>query len=352
MHYWVQTERMKVGFKHLFRNNGTGVNGLGLLGRVGFLQFARLTPITSLTVVFAVGCLASNDAQAEIILKDSAGRTVNLTQPAQRIVSLSPSVTEMIFAVGGGDTLVAVTPYCSYPPEAMKIDKGGDSARPNVEKILSLQPDLVAASSMTPLAAVRQMEQLGIPVLAFSQQSLEHIYSDILLVGKAVGKESEGVALVEKLQSELKLKPSTRQGVENDGEIPSVLLLFDTQTLLSAGGNSYPNQIIERCGVVSITSSMTQPWPTLNRESLLTLKPDMLLVASWKTMSPEQQKNDSEKLLEDLKGNPWFSSLPAVTSNRVAIVGNNVFFIPGPRVSKAFQATLETLEMMREGSDE
>jgi iron complex transport system substrate-binding protein len=134
---------------------------------------------------------------------DDLGRSVNIEKIPQRIISLAPSNTEILFALGLGDRLVGVTEYCDYPPEALDKEKIGGFSTPDIEKVIALQPDLILAGSIHAKEVIPALEERGLTVFALVPENLEGILKNIEVVGKITGKEKEAFELITQLKERI-----------------------------------------------------------------------------------------------------------------------------------------------------
>ncbi|RKX99451.1 hypothetical protein DRP77_13300, partial [Candidatus Poribacteria bacterium] len=160
------------------------------------MRRAAISALLAAALLAAIGCGGRENEGKGKVFTDSLGRTVKLKGPPRRIVSMAPSVTEMLFALGLGEEIVGVTDYCDYPPEAEKKPKIGGYYRPSVERIISLSPDLVVATADGyNRDVVLKLEEAGIPVYVVNPRTVEGVIEEIERLGKVVGREREAVEL-------------------------------------------------------------------------------------------------------------------------------------------------------------
>lgn len=229
----------------------------------------------------------------------------------QRVVSLAPNLTEIVISLGGTDQLRAVTPFCVAPDNIQRLPGG---IQPEAETVLALEPDLVLATSMTPAATRRQLQDLGLNVEVIDTHSLDDIRD-------AANRIAELLELPVPSINSVSKKPPTR----------SVALLFGADTGYSAGCGTHAHEILEGAGLRNIAAKTSGPWPQLSEEFLLAEDPDLLIVADYGSSS-------SEEILQTLRQHPVRRHLSAVQSGRILVFPAAAFSIPG---SAALNATAE-----------
>ena len=218
---------------------------------------------------------------------DDYGRTVVVPAAPQRVVSLSPAVTEIIYALGADDVLVGRTDFCVYPPEAEAIPSIGGISNLNIEKILSLNPDLVISGSMVGKKVTDQMDAMGTPmVCVIEKPKFEALYDNILAIGRLVGKEHEADSLNRVLFCDLRnlseadaIEADLPDGSQNtQATDPSVYYVvgFGAGGNFTAGGNTFINDIIRMAGGRNIAEDI-DGW-SYSLEALVKSDPDYIIV--------------------------------------------------------------------------
>ena len=267
---------------------------------------------------------------SEKTFTDDIGRRVYLAKPARRVVSLAPSVTEILFAVGLDAEVVGVTTFCDYPAQARSKPKIGSST-PNLEAILGLKPDLVVGNKdfIRP-DALAKLEQLKIPVFILAPKAIEEILGHISTVGRLVGHEREARAVVQGLRerlSELRSRMGAARPVR-------VFYIVNTDPLISVGSGSFIHQMLELAGGENIVGQTSIPYPKVSLEEVLRRDPEVLLFpvgASEGIPEPEQQR--------------WrkWTTLSAVAHNRLHQVRAELVNRPGPRAIEGVEAVARAL---------
>ena len=244
-----------------------------------------------------------------------------------RIVSLTPALTEILFAVGAGDRVVGVTEYCDFPPEARTRPKIGGYVNPSVEAVVALKPDLVVVSpGPGNRDAALAMQRQGLRVEIVPAESLEDTLAAIVDVARMCGDEAKGTALAGSIRARLDAVARRVAG------LPPVPTLFSLQTapIIAAGSGTLPAQILEIAGGRNV---VTEPrYPRIGLESVLSWKP--LLILQSRMDAPGQPSSEESELAF------WsrWKGVPAVAANRVVLLDPGVGVRPGPRVADDAEA--------------
>ncbi len=274
---------------------------------------------------FSAQAGAQNGAPALREVTDETGRLVKIPQPVRRIVSLAPSLTETLYALGLQDKLVGDTDYCDYPPEAAKKHKVGGAINPNMEEVAALKPDVVlVVKSLNRLETVRALEQLGIPVFATDPHDVNEVLTSMKRLSSVLGAEDAGAALDAKLRERLAAIHAKLEGVAST----PVLFVVWTEPLQSIGRKTFIADVLVHAGANSVVDSQ-QDWPKYSIEEAVRLQPEFLVFASNRS---EDVKNDVETLA--LK--PGWSALHAIQQRKIAIVSDAINR-PGPRIVDAIE---------------
>jgi iron complex transport system substrate-binding protein len=244
---------------------------------------------------------------------DSYGRTVRIPVNPSRIVSLAPSLTETVYALGVDDRLVGDTDYCDYPPGAQNKPKVGGVINPNLEQIAALHPDLVLLSKEgNMLDTVRALDSLHIPNYATDAHSIEQIISSVQKLADVLNASAEGKALTDNLQQRLQ----TLQDRLTDVAPRRVLFIVWPEPLQSVGKNTFVADALRRAGAVSIVDS-NQDWPQVSLEEVAKLQPDYLVFAESHTGS---LGNDFDSVAR----RPGWQLLNAVHDRRYVVVSEAI----------------------------
>ena len=231
---------------------------------------------------FVLLLVACGGHQGQVAVTDTVtddyGRTVVVPAAPQRVVSLSPAVTEIMFALGAGDLLVGRTDFCVYPDAAGDIPSIGGISNLNVERILSMQPDLIISGSMVGKKFTDQFDQMGTPmVCVIEKPKFEALYDNIKAIGKLVGKEHEADSLIENLKLRMESLLAHGDSSQNT-QLPSVYYVvgFGAGGNFTAGGNTFINDIIRMAGGRNIAEDI-EGW-SYSFEALVKEDPNFIIV--------------------------------------------------------------------------
>lgn len=289
-----------------------------------------LLSLIAILALFAVGCAPISALfQRPIVLTDDFGREVTLEKPAVRIVSLAPSTTEMLFALGLGDKVVGVTEFCNYPLEAKTKTHVGGFGLPSVEKIVSVQPDLVVAASLQQ-TVVEQLEQLGIAVIAVNPQNIEQVINNALLLGEATGATQEARAVEANLRAALREVEEKTKGLAAEGR-PLVYFEIWHDPITSAGPNTFIHELITRAGGINIAANAATNFPVLSLEEILAKEPAAMF------------RGHGGGTVDEIRQRPNWENVPAIRDNRVYLVNEDLILRPGPRLALGLREVAELL---------
>ena len=231
---------------------------------------------------FVLLLVACGGHQGQVAVTDTVtddyGRTVVVPAAPQRVVSLSPAVTEIMFALGAGDLLVGRTDFCVYPDAAGDIPSIGGISNLNVERILSMQPDLIISGSMVGKKFTDQFDQMGTPmVCVIEKPKFEALYDNIKAIGKLVDKEHEADSLIENLKLRMESLLAHGDSSQNT-QLPSVYYVvgFGAGGNFTAGGNTFINDIIRMAGGRNIAEDI-EGW-SYSLEALVKEDPNFIIV--------------------------------------------------------------------------
>ena len=302
-------------------------------------RFGRLTAALLLVAVFALGvaalsaCGSSDDTAATsspsaaaagpITVTDDSGAEVTLDQPAEAIVSLAPANTEIAYAIGAGDKMVAGTSYDDYPEEAKALPKIGDFANPNVEKIASYSPDLVLAAGGIQDKLRSKLEDLGMKVYVVDPKTYDGIIATIENVGKLAGAD-EGAAAV---TDEMTAAQTEVQAKVGDLEKAKTFLEIYSKPLMTAGTDTFIDDMITIAGGENIGAMAGSGFPNFSTEVLVREDPAVYIADSGSMSEPG-----------DLSKRPGFSELTAVKDGTVYVIEDNIIARPGPRLAEGLKA--------------
>jgi iron complex transport system substrate-binding protein len=293
-----------------------------------------MTTPPSLRALFAaaivfVSTSGSNAVSATVSVVDDSGNTVTLAAPAQRIVSLAPHVTELLFAAGAGHQLVGVSQYSDFPAPAKQIPSVGGSGQLDIERIVSLKPDLIVAwGSGNNRRQLARLRKLGLTVFESEPRSFEAIADSLERLGKLVGRD-EG-----RLQAQ-----QFRQHVQTlqqhyAGRSPvTVFYQIWSAPLMTLNDVHIVSQAIKLCGGVNVFGPLKPLVPTISTEAVLTANPDVIIVSDEKGNGLERWQS--------------FKRMQAVASGNLMAIDGGIMNRAGPRVIEATRTLCEQIDDAR-----
>jgi iron complex transport system substrate-binding protein len=261
--------------------------------------------------------------------------TVSAQTSPQRIVSTAPSITETLFALGVGDKVVGVSQFCNYPPEVQKLPKVGSYIKPDVEAIARLSPDLVILQQ-SQSAQTERLDALHIRFIVVPHATLDDIYSEIHLIGAAVGVPERSASLLTQMKNSLAAIESRAKSMPS----PRVVVIVDRQqgtlnSLTAVGPDNYVNEILEIAGGTNVLAKSGVPqYPKISLETVLRENPDVIIDLSG-TQETEAARRASRTATLAL----WaqYHDLTAVRSGHIYAGTSNSLVVPGPRTPLAAQ---------------
>ena len=268
-------------------------------------------------------------------MTDVIGTTVTVQRIPQRIVSLIPGNTELVFAVGAGSSVVGVTNYCDYPPEARAIEKVGDLTSMSLEKIVALDPDLVLATKGNSRELVFSLKALGVPVFVLDPQTVEEVLDAIETVGTLTGREEAASALLEGYRQRL-AAVSERIGdlPENDRPMVFVGSPFRDENWVP-GPETFTSSVIRRAGGRNVADDLApRTWAVYSLEQIVSRNPQVLLSTIREGQDPEET---TKRYLERAKALKGWQDLDAVRNERVVLIPENWLLRPAPRLIHAIE---------------
>jgi iron complex transport system substrate-binding protein len=257
----------------------------------------------------------------EQVVTDEIGRQVKIPKDPQRIVSLAPSITEMLFALELGEKVVGVTSYCNYPEVATKIPKVSDTLHPNLEMIISLKPDLVLVTTASQLEQfTAKMSELGIAVFVIKSDSVKGVLGSIELLGKITNKEQVAKNLIDSLNARLE---KVKQQHSNQIAKPKVFFIVGTEPLITVGRKAFVTDVINLAGGQSISEDVETEWPAYSIETAISRAPEIILSPGSHSTENEPSKLTLPKGLE---------ITPAARSGKIYKIDGDLLLRPGPRI--------------------
>lgn len=237
----------------------------------------------------------------------------------ERVITLAPNLTEIVYAVGAGSKLVGNTTYCDYPSEARQVTKVGDTLHPNIERIIALKPQVILVSTASQLEAfTKQLDEQNIAVYITDPRDLEGVFKSIEEIGGLLDEGMRAEALVSSLRARARVVEE-RAGRE---ERVTVFYQLSAEPLYTAGRDSFITDLITRAGGVSVTKDVPGAWPRYSDEAALAARPEVVVMATGDSMGAQANADVAQPLRNS----------PAVLNKRVYKINGDYLSRPGPRL--------------------
>ena len=278
-----------------------------------------------------IACAATPAAVAEafpLVVTDDLGREVRIERPPARIVSIAPSNTEVLYALGLVDRVVGVDSYSNYPPEATEKPQVGDYIAPDLERIVAAEPDLILATAAHRETVLPELERLGLPAVVIEPLNLDEVFASIELVGDITGESDRAQDVVCSLQTRVDAVAAAVAGA------PPTRIFFElSPDLFTAGPGSFVDDLITRAGGTNIAADAGEMWPQLSAEAVVSADPEVILLADHEAgITPEQ-----------VAARPGWQGISAVEQDRIVSIVSDLVARPGPRVVDGLEAIAAAL---------
>jgi iron complex transport system substrate-binding protein len=264
-----------------------------------------------------------------LILKDGLGRSVTLAGPALKIVSMAPSNTEILYAIGAGSSVIGRDEFSDYPAEAKNLPSvGGSMGKYNFEQIAKLQPDLVLASSLNTPEQVKALEDLKITVYVLTNPiTIDGLYTNLETVGQLSGHSSDAAKLVDSLKQRVKVVTDAVGKATNQPKVFYELDGTDPAKPWTAGPGSYVDTFIKMAGGVNAAASLNSDYAQISQEELIAANPDIILLGDGAYgVTPDQ-----------VAQRPGWNGISAVQNKKVLTFDDNTVSRPGPRLADGLE---------------
>ncbi len=279
--------------------------------------------IVLLSLFLACAPTPGETASSPIEITDQLGRTVKLDGIPQRIISLAPSNTEILFALDLADRVVAVTDFDDYPPEAKEKPSIGGFSTPNIEEIVALSPDLILATSIHEERIIPQLEAKGMTVFALDPQNLDEVLEAITLVGEITGQEEEASRLAAEIQDRIETVTDRTDGLPQN-QRPRIFYIVWHNPLMSAGTGTFQDDLIRKAGGTNIARDLAG-WATISLERVIEANPEVMIAGV--------SHGTGENLnFQFITTEPRLRNTDARRNNRLYGIDGNLTSRPGPRI--------------------
>jgi len=260
---------------------------------------------------------------------DDAGRRVAVPLRVDRIISLAPNLTEIVYAIGAGDRLVGDTSYCDYPPAAKTVEKVGDTLHPSIERIVALRPQLVLVSTASQLEVfTHQLETQNIAVFVTDPHDLEGVFRSINQLGGILDHDDQAKQLVDQLRS----RTAAVEAAVKTTQPVRVFYQLSAEPLYTAGREAFVTDLIRRAGGLSVTADVSGAWPKYSAESALAARPEAIILPTGGSMGAA-----NSTVAEPLQRSP------AVVLGKVYKINDDHLVRPGPRAVDGLEEMARSL---------
>lgn len=286
-----------------------------------------------------VGCTSKPEEKAETQpakettsykVKDDRGVEVTFDKVPQTIISMMPSNTEILFALGVGDKVVGATEYCTYPQQALKIERIGSTQEFDGERIIELKPDVVVAYSNAPEETIKLLESAGLKVFVLkSSESIADVYENIALLGQVVDQKDKA----DKLTADIKVQIDTVKEKVAAVTTPKKVYfeISPAPTIYTSGSGTFQQELLEVANVKNIFDDQ-QSWVKISEEQVITRNPEVILSSV-----------DNPDSATELMARPGWDKIAAVQNKAVFKVDKDTTSRPGPRIGEAAEQIAKTV---------
>ncbi|MFN8512046.1 MAG: ABC transporter substrate-binding protein [Chloroflexia bacterium] len=265
-----------------------------------------------------------------LTIADDAGRSVTVPKRPVRIVSLAPSNTEILYALGLADRVVGVDQFSNYPPEAQSKPKIGSYSAANLEQVVAREPDLILASGITRPDVLNALSAQGLPVVVLNPSNLTGVLANVTLVGRVTDVGAGAGQLRAGLEARIAAVAEKLKGTNTK---PRAFVELDPMQFFSVGPKSFVDDLITRAGGVNIAADTGTPYPQLSQEQILGKDPEVILLADGSQgVTPAS-----------VQGRAGWGNVSAVKSGRIVVLDEDVFLRSGPRSVDALEMLLRYL---------
>ncbi|MDF3018322.1 MAG: periplasmic binding protein [Thermomicrobiales bacterium] len=286
---------------------------------------AQATPIA---VTCVATPLATEPTAFPLTITDDAGRQVTIERSPTRIVSIAPSNTEMLFALGLDERIAGVDSYSTYPPEATQKPQVGTYLEPDLERVVAAEPDLILATEAHLGTVLPELDALGLPTMVIEPMNLDEVFSGMLLLGTITGVSPRAQQVVCELQERVDAVTDAIAGA------PRSRVFFElSPDLYTAGPGSYVDDLISRAGGENVAAGAAELWPQLSAEAVVTADPEVILLAD----------HEAGITAEQVAARPGWQEVSAVQQGRIVSLDADLVARPGPRVVDGLEAIAAAL---------
>ncbi len=286
---------------------------------------------SALVMSILASCTSPLEKEPPAEITDQLGRTVALDKLPQRIISLAPSNTEILFALGLADRVVAITDHCNYPPEAAEKASIGGFSTPNIEEIVALSPDLILATSMHEDKIIPQLESKGLTVVALDPETIDEVISAITLVGQVTGTEEEASDLLADMRSRVKAVTDKTEGLPPE-QRPSTCYIVWHDPLMIANFDTLQDELIDMAGGLNMVGKLSSKsgYAEISLETFIAANPAVIIAGAGHGSGEDQT-------FQYAKAESRLRETDARRNDRVYAIDADLASRPGPRIVEGLE---------------
>jgi len=284
-----------------------------------------------LSLFVACAPLPQEVASFPIEVTDQLGRVVKLDKIPERIISLAPSNTKVLFALGLADKVVGVTDYCNYPPEALEKPSIGGFSTPNIEEVIALSPDLILATSIHEKRIIPQLEGRGMTVFALNPKTLDEVLESIILVGEITGQDEEASQLVAEMRNRVKAVTDKTDNLA-EAQRPRVFYVTWHDPLMTAGSGTLHDELIVKAGGINVARDLID-YADISLEAVIQANPEVIIAGVG-------MGSGEDLPFEFAKTEPRLGNVDARINHRVYSLSIGLFH-PAPGIVDALEKLAE-----------
>jgi iron complex transport system substrate-binding protein len=306
------------------------------------MKLARLGICVVLLSLF-VACASPPEEMVSSPLEvtDQLGRVVKLDKIPERIISLAPSNTKVLFALSLADKVVGVTDYCNYPPEALEKPSIGGFSTPNIEEVVALSPDLILATSIHEKRIIPQLEERGMTVFALNPKTLDEVLESITLVGEITGQDEDASQLVAEMRSRIKAVTDKTDNLA-EAQRPRVFYVTWHDPLMTAGSGTLHDELIVKAGGINVARDLID-YADISLEAVIQANPEVIIAGVG-------MGSGEDLPFEFAKTEPRLGNVDARINHRVYSLSIGLFH-PAPGIVDALEKLAEFIhpELFKKG---
>ncbi|MFC1861709.1 ABC transporter substrate-binding protein [Chloroflexota bacterium] len=295
-----------------------------------YYQICTICLVSAIALIFSVSCALTPESKSPspTTITDQLGRTVVLDKLPQRIISLAPSNTEILYALGLADRVVAVTDYCNYPLEAEAKPTIGGFSTPNIEEIVAFAPDLILATSIHETKIIPQLEGKGLTVLALNPKTIDTVLEAILLTGRVAGVEKNATKLVGGTRQRIKAVTDRTAGLTPEQRLGAFYIVWH-DPLKTAGSGTLQDELIQKAGGTNIAQGLTD-YASISLEVVVRDNPEVIIAGVGHGSGQDQS-------FQYAQTEPRLRHANARRNSRIYAIDSDLTSRPGPRIVEGLE---------------